>query len=302
MLNYIKKNLVVSSLGFILAIVIIGGVFNIIDTNKHISSLDGRIQTLETALSSTTEELRGTIASTHDSLSDALAREKENVENVTDKLRDYRREVGDVSDTVDTLQKLQKIDPELLAKYSKVFFLNENYAPARLAEIPNQYKYSDSKILKLIPEVEAYLEEMFDDAKKAKVEMYAQSSFRSFNEQQALKGQYTTIYGAGTANSFAADQGYSEHQLGTTLDIIAPGQGGVLDGFENTPAYTWLTTNAYKYGFVLSYPKNNGFYVFEPWHWRFVGVKLATDLHKQKKTFYDLDQRDIDEYLVNLFD
>jgi D-alanyl-D-alanine carboxypeptidase len=60
--------------------------------------------------------------------------------------------------------------------------------------------------------------------------------------------------------------------------------------------------NAYKYGFTLSYPKGNTSYVFEPWHWRFVGVKLATDLHNQGKNFYDLDQRSIDAYLVNFFD
>ena len=69
-----------------------------------------------------------------------------------------------------------------------------------------------------------------------------------------------------------------------------------------TPAYQWMTDNAHKYGFVLSYPKDNSYYVYEPWHWRFVGVKLATDLHNQGKNFYDLDQRVIDTYLVNIFD
>jgi len=109
-------------------------------------------------------------------------------------------------------------------------------------------------------------------------------------------------YGAGTANSFSADQGYSEHQLGTAIDFISSGQGGVLDGFDNTAAYQWMQANAYKYGFILSYPKDNGYYEYEPWHWRFVGVKLATDLHNQGKNFYDLDQRVIDNYLTTVFD
>ncbi len=143
---------------------------------------------------------------------------------------------------------------------------------------------------------------MIDDANKAGVIMYISSAYRSFNEQEALKGEYKVIYGAGTANQFSADQGYSEHQLGTTVDFTAPGLGGIVDGFETRPAYNWLVANAYKYGFILSYPEENKFYQYEPWHWRFVGVKLATDLHKQGKHFYDLDQRDIDEYLVSIFD
>lgn len=110
------------------------------------------------------------------------------------------------------------------------------------------------------------------------------------------------VYGAGTANSFSADQGYSEHQLGTAVDIITPGLGGVLDGFDKTNAYQWMLQNAYKYGFILSFPQNNGYYVYEPWHWRFVGVKIATDLHNQNMHFYDMDQRVIDTYLVSIFD
>ena len=109
-------------------------------------------------------------------------------------------------------------------------------------------------------------------------------------------------YGAGTANSFSADQGYSEHQLGTALDLITTGTGGQLEGFDNTGAYQWLQNNAYRYGFVLSYPKDNPFYVFEPWHWRFVGVKLATNLHFAHQNFYDWDQRTINTYLVNFLD
>ncbi|MEK7495870.1 MAG: D-alanyl-D-alanine carboxypeptidase family protein, partial [Patescibacteria group bacterium] len=67
-------------------------------------------------------------------------------------------------------------------------------------------------------------------------------------------------------------------------------------------ARLWLTENAYKYGFILSYPKQNTYYRFEPWHWRFVGVALATKLHDGNKYFYDLSQREIDQYLVSIFD
>ena len=109
------------------------------------------------------------------------------------------------------------------------------------------------------------------------------------------------IYGAG-ANQFSADQGYSEHQLGTALDFATTEIGAGFDGFEKTDAYRWLLDNAYQYGFILSYPQNNNYYQFEPWHWRFVGRDLAKKLSKEDKNFYDLDQREIDEYLISFFD
>ena len=78
--------------------------------------------------------------------------------------------------------------------------------------------------------------------------------------------------------------------------------GDNFDGFASDKAYQWLTDNAYKYGFSLSYPKNNSHFVFEPWHWRFVGIELAKKLHDENKTLSDLDQREIDTYLSKFFD
>ncbi|OHB11524.1 MAG: hypothetical protein A3H60_01405 [Candidatus Zambryskibacteria bacterium RIFCSPLOWO2_02_FULL_44_12b] len=132
--------------------------------------------------------------------------------------------------------------------------------------------------------------------------MLIASAFRSFETQASLKSEYRVVYGAGTANQFSADQGYSEHQLGTAMDFTTPSVGGAFSKFPADPAYDWLQDNAHKYGFVLSYPENNSYYKFEPWHWRFVGVALATFLHGEGKYFYDLDQREIDTYLIKLFD
>ncbi len=143
---------------------------------------------------------------------------------------------------------------------------------------------------------------MLDRAKQNGIEIYVYSGYRPFEEQAALKGQYAVTYGEGTANQFSADQGYSEHQLGTTVDLITPGIGGTLQGFDGTEAYAWLKDNAHRYGFTLSYPKENGYYIFEPWHWRFVGIGLAADLYNSGRNFYDLEQREIDEYLVDIFE
>ncbi|MDO8660010.1 MAG: M15 family metallopeptidase, partial [Candidatus Parcubacteria bacterium] len=99
-----------------------------------------------------------------------------------------------------------------------------------------------------------------------------------------------------------ADQGYSEHQLGTTVDFTTPKIGGSFEKIDKEPAYQWLLENAHRYGFILSYPEGNSYYQFEPWHWRFVGVNLAIELKKQNINFYDMPQREIDTYLISIFD
>ena len=142
---------------------------------------------------------------------------------------------------------------------------------------------------------------LLEEAKEDEVDLKVVSAFRSFDTQAQLKSSYRVTYGSG-ANAFSADQGYSEHQLGTTVDFTTESVGSTFSGFDRTPAYTWLLENAYRYGFILSYPPDNSYYQYEPWHWRFVGKKLARDLHRENMNFYDLDQREIDEYLGEIFE
>lgn len=198
------------------------------------------------------------------------------------------------------LAKERANDPELLEKYSKVFFLNENYGPASLAEVPASFSLPTTTLREVQGQVLPFLTTMLNDADMAGVHLRIASAYRSFYDQSALKNAYTVKYGSG-ANTFSADQGYSEHQLGTTIDFTTS-ETRVLAGFDKTTAFTWLTDNAYRYGFILSYPKGNSYYMYEPWHWRFVGVALATKLHDTGKNFYDLDQREIDTYRATMFD
>ena len=207
----------------------------------------------------------------------------------------------EVKDTVGELSKLSKTDPELLKKYSKVYFLNEHYVPVSLSDVGVDYISNKSKNYQVQTDALPFLEKMIEANKNNDMSLLVLSAYRSFQTQATLKSNYKITYGAG-ANKFSADQGYSEHQLGTAIDFTTQKTNGVLDGFEKTEEYQWLLGNAYKYGFVISYPKGNTYYKFEPWHWRFVGVKLATKLHEDKINFYDLDQRSIDNYLINLFD
>ncbi len=248
---------------------------------------DARILELESLLGETKTMLEETI--------DDLDEEK-------DRNKDFEDQIEKIGSAVGTLDKLAKTDPELLQKYSKVFFLNEHYMPPKLVEIDTNFLYHEDGDPEFIhKQVEPFLIKMLKEAEGDGVKLWVLSAFRSFDEQRALKGAYTVSYGTG-ANAFSADQGYSEHQLGTTIDFTTEDLSGALTGFEATPAYAWLTKNAYKYGFILSYPEGNAYYVYEPWHWRFVGTDLARDLQNDKKSFYDLDQRELDKYLISIFD
>jgi LAS superfamily LD-carboxypeptidase LdcB len=271
-----------------------------------------RIHSLTSQLSLTAEQVRSLdarLASTTAQQSEIsnltteeFKRVRASITYVEQKVGVYREQIGTVSSTVSNLEKLSKTDPQLLVKYSKVFFLSENYAPARIAEIPAAYRYSQTKAVSVQADVLPKLQAMLDAAKKDGHTILVSSGYRPFAEQKNLKSDYRITYGAGTANQFSADQGYSEHQLGTTVDFTTPELKGELDGFDKTMAYGWLLTNAYKFGFILSYPPNNDYFQFEPWHWRFVGTKLANDLRTAGAHFYDWDQRKIDTYLISIFE
>lgn len=217
------------------------------------------------------------------------------------KNEDLEDSLEEISDNLETLGRVATTDRDLLKKYSKTYFLNENYVPIDLRPVPTKWRSPSASNFQILEDVEPYLEDLFEAADDDGLNLMSQSAYRSFATQSELKAAYTVTYGSG-ANTFSADQGYSEHQLGTTLDFTTSSLAGGLEGFDKTPEYQWLLENAYKYGFILSYPAGNAYYKFEPWHWRFVGKALARELHNKEMNFYDMDQRVIDSYLTRIFD
>ncbi len=219
------------------------------------------------------------------------------------KVSSLQKQVKNITGAVGTLQKLSNTDKELLEKYSKVYFLSENYIPSKLTQIDTKYLFNKNKSNDkwIHARVYPYLQMMLASSNVDGVNLLIASAYRSFTKQTRLKNQYSIIYGSG-ANKFSADQGYSEHQLGTTIDFTTLKTGDNFSEFKNTNAYKWLVNNAYKFGFILSYPDKNKYYISESWHWRFIGVKLARILQSKGIYFYDLSQREIDKYLINIFD
>lgn len=270
-----------------------------------------RFSALNTEFASTTRalgELQASFATyrtendtAHTALSDRLYESAKTISVLTGNVEGFDSKVGQLSGSVETLEKLTTTDPELLQKYSKIYFLNENYKPADLAIIEEKYDLVNGKEVSIHADVLPFLKDMLHEATDDGVDLMVLSGYRSFTEQATLKGGYSVRYGNG-ANQFSADQGYSEHQLGTTVDFTTTALKENLGAFVGSDAYRWLNEHAYKYGFILSYPEGNSFYVNEPWHWRFVGKDLASYLHKKGVHFYDLEQREIDSYVATLFD
>ena len=108
------------------------------------------------------------------------------------------------------------------------------------------------------------------------------SGFRSYQNQKALYETTRDSRGLAVAEKLTARPGHSEHQLGLAADFSVRGQGCVImTCFGKLEAGIWLEENAHEYGFILRYPKGyksiTGFQ-YEPWHFRYVGVELATEM------------------------
>jgi len=110
-----------------------------------------------------------------------------------------------------------------------------------------------------------------------------QSDYRSYQSQVKVYNGWVASKGQAAADLTSARPGFSEHQTGLAVDLVGvPAKCGLNACFGDTPQGIWLATNAYKWGFILRYPKDltpvTGF-EYEPWHFRYVGVELATEMH-----------------------
>ncbi len=108
------------------------------------------------------------------------------------------------------------------------------------------------------------------------------SAYRSYYDQRWIYNDYLNYNSADVVDTFSARPGHSEHQSGMALDLCQ-----LSDDFGNTPAGLWLAAHAPEYGFILRYPAGKEHitcYKYEPWHFRYVGVELATYLTENALT------------------
>lgn len=134
------------------------------------------------------------------------------------------------------------------------------------------------------PETFDALVEMIKDIQQQGISVVISSGYRSFSGQTKAHSYWSSLIGD-KANYYAALPGFSEHHLGTTVDLLTVENNYTIsDAYENTRLGKWLKENAYKYGFTMSYPKDKQHitgYRYEPWHWRYLGkehAKIIEDL------------------------
>ncbi len=125
------------------------------------------------------------------------------------------------------------------------------------------------------------LERMDADAASAGIKLSVTSAYRSYSTQVSLYNNYVARDGKDAADTYSARPGHSEHQTGLAVDLDDSGGCSLEACFANTPAGIWLAANAPRYGFVLRYPDGKSSitgFTFEPWHFRYVGPELATEM------------------------
>ncbi len=124
---------------------------------------------------------------------------------------------------------------------------------------------------------------MFNDAQNAGAPMIVSSGYRSYSYQVGLYNGYVSAQGKALADTQSARPGYSEHQTGLAADVSPlDGTCSVKQCFAATKAGKWLAANAYRYGFIIRYPEGKTAitgYEYEPWHVRYVGTELSTEMH-----------------------
>jgi len=130
--------------------------------------------------------------------------------------------------------------------------------------------------------VSAAANQMFTGARAAGHSLEVISGYRSYATQRDLYNYYVQTYGQAYADQISARPGHSEHQTGLAMDVGNVGGGcGLTACFGDTPGGRWVAANAHRYGFIVRYPQGYTHitgYTYEPWHLRYVGVALATDM------------------------
>ncbi|MGL5869273.1 M15 family metallopeptidase [Clostridium chrysemydis] len=124
---------------------------------------------------------------------------------------------------------------------------------------------------------------MFNDAKKDGITLLGVSAYRTNAVQTQIYNNNIKTKGLEHTKKYSAAPGTSEHETGLAIDVVSSEHTGLTWDFDKTKAFEWLNDNAYKYGFVLRYPKDKTEvtkYEYEPWHYRFVGLNNAKKMHE----------------------
>jgi len=171
----------------------------------------------------------------------------------------------------------ETIDKGILTIVNKYNFISKDYIPNNLINVGNLYINKEA--------YEAYLN-MKSDIEKEGLNIRIISAYRSYDYQESLYDKYLQKENQKIVDTYSARPGFSEHHTGLAIDI--DNEKLDFNKFYLTKEFLWMQDNAYKYGFIMRYPKDKEKitgYKYEPWHYRYVGKEIAEYIKKHNSSF-----------------
>jgi len=188
----------------------------------------------------------------------------------------------------DEIYTTKRSGDDLLVLVNKTYKLPSTYAPKDLVKASNAgIRRGENYYLRNI--LINDLKNMITDSKADGIDLSIVSAYRSYQTQVDTYNYWLSKNNNDVAyvDTFSARPGHSQHQLGTAIDFSSNEIGDRLgEEFANTKASAWLVKNAYKYGFVISFPKGyepTTGYKFESWHYRYIGVGYVQEMISKGK-------------------
>ena len=169
-------------------------------------------------------------------------------------------------------------------------FLNKKFDPD-LVKVSTKYA-SEAGMLLRKEAMDAYIE-MSKACEKDGLSIVINSAYRSYDDQIDTQEYYRKWYGDSYVEKYVAKPGYSEHQTGLAIDVGSK----KYNTFASSKEYKWMLDNSYKYGYIIRYEKkyeHMTLFRAEPWHYRYVGKKIAKEIHDKDIT--------LEEYYVRYLD
>lgn len=178
-----------------------------------------------------------------------------------------------------------KLDTSMLV--NKYYYLSEDYVPDDLVTVSQTYSWGEAGSQRVREIVYNAFLDMWNVANDAGYYLMINSSYRTYQDQESVYNNYRNTSGQTYADSIAARPGYSEHQTGLAIDIFSRTNTNSAT-FANSAEAAWLKENAHKFGFILRYPEGKEDITgttYEAWHYRYVGVDIATYIYEHDITF-----------------
>lgn len=267
-----KKQLKIKLMLFVALAVILGSLSGV-----YIGFCRGKgFNTVKVDIPTTTEE-----AVTEEPATEATEAEKPQTEPETE----AQSETTEATTAAPTVDWAKYVPAEQLAGenwaltlINKKYMLDKQYTPETATLVDGSPVTADVRV------AEAF-KKMYNSAKESNVILTPFGGYCTYNRQKTnfdSKVQAFTLQGMSPQEAQEAAMkriepaGASESCAGLSVDILS-----ASSGFANTPEYKWLLENAHQFGFILRYPQDKADktgIIFQPWHWRFVGVDAATEM------------------------